>query len=345
MVTGSAGRSVPAGCWAVASSADPALSTDAPSSPRAGRPRVAAAPRRLAAQSLRSDDCFNDHILEHLAGRGTLDCIPYLAIAITFFYRQERLAYLRQICRHHANLATRIKTFVITNTNDAAERALILEAVGTATAVKIVTPTLLGHPLLLAWIHRDIFKKCLMSGQNFSHYLYTEDDMLVTQENVNYWLHGMKILAPSVFIPGFMRYEVDDKGTAFCTDLTSAVNHETIPKIIFANGYSMISIRRPYQGMYLLDQTQMAELLLTPASSPDYGYYHVRESAAQGLSFYNVPAGANSRNLVGVNQGVSIDPGALIWHLPNSYVQDQTSKFGRIRLDQVFDPAGTMPSR
>ena len=82
----------------------------------------------------------------HFNWRGTLACIPYLAIAITFFYRQERLQYLRQICRHHANLASRIKTFVIANSNDAVERGLILEAVGAVSNVEIVTPTLIGHP-------------------------------------------------------------------------------------------------------------------------------------------------------------------------------------------------------
>ena len=86
--------------------------------------------------------------------------------------------------------------------------------------------------------------------------------MIVRRKNINYWLHSAKILASDIFVPGFVRYEVDINGTAYCTDLTSAVNHKKI-------------------------------------STRSY---------------------------------------------PNGYVQDKTSEFGKIRIDQMFHPAGTIAS-
>jgi hypothetical protein len=267
-----------------------------------------------------------------------VDRIPSLAIAITFFYRAERLAYLRQICSHHASLADRLATFVITNTADPLEQEQILQAVN-GTDVEIITPTWLGHPYLLTWSHREVFRQCLEGDRHFSHYLYSEDDILITEANIDYWLRGMKRLESRHCIPGFLRYELDPHGVAYCADIIETTTLRATPKIRFDDGYTMVSFSRPYQGMYLLDRQQMAELLYTQAGSPDYGIWDIREKAAQGLTFWKVREGAHSRLLVGVNPSQLIDPQALIHHLPNTYVNDAGSPNGKIRVDAIFAAA------
>jgi hypothetical protein len=264
-----------------------------------------------------------------------MNSLGHLAIAITFFYNEERLDYLRQICQHHKDLALRTSTFLVTNTDSPRERDLIRQAIG-STDCEILTPTLLGHPFLLTWCHREIFRMCLINNQGYTHFMYTEDDILVRRHNIQYWLEGLDILSLVNCIPGFVRYEIDAEGKLNSTDITEPADFETLPKVVTPEGYNMVNLQQPYQGMYLLTRDMMEELLSTEANSPDFGIWGIREKAAQGLTFWNVPIGAYSRQFVGVDAQQKLDPRALIHHIPNNYANDTSTNFGKLRISQIF---------
>ena len=75
--------------------------------------------------------------------------------------------------------------------------------------------------------------------------------------------------------------------------------------------------------MYLMDKELAIEFLFSDASSPDTGIWGIREKAAQGLTYWNVPKGAHSRMLVGLDQRMRIHSHAQIHHLPNNYATTQ----------------------
>lgn len=261
--------------------------------------------------------------------------IASLAIAITFFFRLDRLQYLRRITAAHRDLADDSATFIVTNTSDPEELDIIRAAVP-ARRLEIITPTHMGHPYLLAWGHREVFRKCLETG-GFSHYLYTEDDLLVTRDNIDYWLRGMADLAPYDCIPAFFRYEVDHDRQQVSTDVFRRLEYHKLPKVRTGRRF-MVSLPWPYQGMYLLSERHARDLIFTEAGSPDYGLleWGVRERAAQGLTFYKVPHWAYSRYLVGLTEDRAVDPGALVHHLPNNYALQPSNGYGEIPVGEIF---------
>ena len=88
--------------------------------------------------------------------------------------------------------------------------------------------------------------------------------------------------------------------------------------------------------MYLLDKQLALEFLFSDASSPDTGIWGIREKAAQGLTYWNVPASAHSRIIVGLSQEMQIHPHSQIHHLPNNYADNPNSPFGKIPVDSIF---------
>ena len=113
--------------------------------------------------------------------------IPHLAIAITFHYNENRLEFLEKITSAHRYLADRVTTFIITNANSS-EQIEHINIYSKAQHQTIVTQSHIGHPFLLPWCHRSVFSSLIKSDSSVSHFLYTEDDILLTIENVNYWL-------------------------------------------------------------------------------------------------------------------------------------------------------------
>ena len=68
-----------------------------------------------------------------------------LAMAITFFYREDRLALLAKIASVASSYSKHTDLFVITNTKSLQERSLILSCFSnTALHTQIITPQWLG---------------------------------------------------------------------------------------------------------------------------------------------------------------------------------------------------------
>lgn len=258
-----------------------------------------------------------------------------LAVAITFHYREERLQYLRRIALAHAGIATQTKTFIVTNTRDDTCHRKIMEAVASSN-VDIVSPNYLGHPYLLTWIHREIFREAVMTNAPYTHYLYSEDDILIAKENIGYWLQSRQCL-PQLLIPGFARYEVGEDGEQYFTDITRAIDFETTHKIMTPE-LIYINLAQPYQAAYFLDRELMTRFVGSRAYYPNFGPWGIRESAAQGLAFWRIPDGYSSRHFLGLNPDFTCSRGALIHHVANNYVGNARKVFGKRRVSRLFAP-------
>jgi hypothetical protein len=224
-------------------------------------------------------------------------------------------------------------THIATNTNDDHEINLIRENV-CGKDLHIITPTYLGHPFLLTWSHRDIFREQISQKSNHTHFLYTEDDIMLTKKNLDYRLHARAITKSTPFIPGFLRYDINAKGVAVSTDV---VKRQSLSShLLKFEETTFVSLKQPYQGMYLMDKQLATEFLFSNASSPNTGQWGIREKAAQGLTFWRVPRGFHSRSIVGLNQNMQIHTDARIHHLPNNYANNPNSRSGKIPVDRLL---------
>lgn len=277
------------------------------------------------------------------AGRPTGQ-VSKLAIAVTFHFNPARLKYLRQIATEFEQLAELVEVYVITNVTDSFNHSQIRQALSLHTCeAQILAPALLGHPFLLTWCHREIFRQRFDQDPDISHFLYLEDDIQVGPHNIEYWLRGREALRPLGLIPSFLRFErCNNQGPDLSTDVINPVDRHKLPNVRMSEQYSFVNMPNPYQAMYLLDRELMAEMIDNPKCGPESGSWGIREKAAQGVTFSQVPDGCISRNFVGFDTARGeIDPGSLVHHTPNNYADDPGSRFGKIAIqDLVLPPSG-----
>lgn len=269
--------------------------------------------------------------------------ISHLAIAITFHYNERRLEYLSRITAAHRSLAERVTTFIITNANTAVQIAQIKDYSNAENQI-IVRPTHIGHPFLLTWCHRSVFMNLINSDSSVTHFLYTEDDILFTNDNLNYWLTLSPVLQEHNGMPGFIRYEVDDEGMFFSSDFTKPLYLEDTFTVL-DNDARLVCLEEPYQAFYFLDRDQMSDLLETEAGSPDnpstFGMWGIREKAAQGLAFWKKNIDYPSNYFIKVSLDNFVDHRALVHHLPNTYAQIPDSPYGKIPIHDCVQNAGS----
>ena len=238
-----------------------------------------------------------------------------------------------------------VSIHIVTNTADSNNKNLILNAIEnhSNTHIEIHTPTYLGHPFLLTWSHLSIFRKLFELDQSITHYMYLEDDIYLTRKNIEYWLNGRNNMRDKNLIPGFMRYEKrKDSNEIYSSDVTKILHFEKLPRIKQSNNYFYLNLPEPYQGMYFLDRSLMSEHLQSQSSIPEGGSWGIREKAAAGLTFMNIPKGCFSRHFIGYNlKERSIDPDSLIHHLPNNYANGtnpEMKNYGSIKISDLIIP-------
>lgn len=265
----------------------------------------------------------------------------HLCIAIAFHFREEILRYINRSSDEFSKLAQRVSVHIMTNTSDANEKMAIAKAIaGKGFSFSIHTPTYLGHPFLLTWSHLGLFREQFDYDPSISHFLYLEDDVLFTAENMEYWMEGRQILGDSGFIPAFLRYETrpDEGERRYILDVMDYADPDKLPRINLTSGqYAFLGLPHFYQGMYLLDRAYMDLHLTTESSSPQDARWWIRERAADGINTYKVPNGFFSRNLVGYHvDRKQIDFRCLIHHMSNRYTYTTESRCGKIPVESVI---------
>jgi len=263
-----------------------------------------------------------------------------IAICVTFYFDCSRLMYLDKISNSFNELAEKVCLTVITNTLLKEDLDQIKSTLtGKGFEFSIFTPIGLGHPYLLTWSHFFIFRQ-LFEDISFSHFLYLEDDILITRENIIYWLEGREQLRGLNFIPSFLRVETKVGNEQwYSTDCTQQFEINQLPSVCINEDLLFVNLPTPYQGMYLLDRELMSEHLLGISSNPDFGTWGIREKAAQGLTFLSVSKGFISRNLIPYKtKEHQIDNNCLIHHTPNNYAnQDpRINNYGTIPVNRLL---------
>jgi hypothetical protein len=266
--------------------------------------------------------------------------INKLAIGITFHFDETRFEYLSIMASKFHMLAIIVDVYILTNTHDRLQKNKIRDLVcqGKTINVEIHSPTYLGHPYLLSWCHMAVFKKIFLEDPSITHFMYLEDDICITPTNIEYWLQGRNELKGSGLIPSFLRYEhKKELPELYSTDSTKPSLFKDLPKININIDYCHINLPNPYQGMYLLDRELMFEHINGASACPEYSPWGIREKAAAGLTFANIPTGFTSRNALGYDLNTkTIDPKSLIHHTPNNYADNPNTPFGKIRLKDLI---------
>jgi hypothetical protein len=119
------------------------------------------------------------------------------------------------------------------------------------------------------------------------------------------------------------------------TDLRQTIRLWETPILRLSPQRWFLTLRYAYQAMYLFDRQLASEHLAGPATSPEFGRWNIRERAAQGQTFVDVPAGFRTRNVVPFEpQSLRIEAECHVHHLPNNYANPPRSGHGTVTLDR-----------
>jgi len=271
-----------------------------------------------------------------------------LAICICFFFKKSKIKNLKKICENFSKLNINYEITIITNDKSKKE---YLSAQIKAKKITIHAPTDLIDNRLLPWVHLKIMKKKYLN-KSFTHFLYIEDDILVSEENIKYWILARQFLKKINLIPSFILTEFNSSDkNLYAVSYLSKNKIKLMPKILDKkNFFAFANTKFPYQAMYLYDRSLMKEHIFGPSSNPDFGHgafkikylnknminLDLMAKVNAGLIYKDVPFGFLNRYVLPVNlKTCRVNEYCLIKHLPNKYIYQKT-KYGKIKVDNIF---------
>ncbi len=272
-----------------------------------------------------------------------------LAVCITFFYKEERVKYLTEVLDNLSSFSFSVNVTIISN-NLPVDFKLVLGNYNLSNSqltIDVFAPFGLGHPLLLAWSHYSVFKEKILD-ESYTHFLYLEDDIKFTEKNFNYWVQKREQFSYENVFPAFFRYEINPENVFYSTDVLSPISLYDCKIVKSDLGEYFINIPFSYQAMYLYDRSLMNEFLNSSDFNPDFEHtvsnsiikpatFKIREKAALGLTYINVPSGFWTRTFLPYDFNLNrISEECLIHHIPNNYVLDLNNEIGNVKLNSVF---------
>src|SRR5213075_3286311 len=119
-------------------------------------------------------------------------------------YGQKNIGYLKQVIQGYREMDLDVTVVVLSEAP---------KDLGEGVEVAVGLPS--RNPWSLPFAHKKVFARNL---DGFDLFIYSEDDVEVTEKNINAFLRVTPTLKNSE-IAGFMRYETDGSGTQVLTDV------------------------------------------------------------------------------------------------------------------------------
>ena len=220
-----------------------------------------------------------------------------IAIVICFFYRSNRLNILKKNLLTINEYKFKTELTIITNNISVKEEkilnVILKKKIKNYTIKKIKD---LPDQNFLPWHSLDVMKKKI-KNKSFSHFMYLEEDILVNENNISYWIYFRKKLKKFNLIPNFLRCELY-KGKYFSVDNPKIIKKDKNPVIYSKNKrYGFINSKYPYSGMYLMDRDLLSNYLKSNATKIDFSFtnrvmktlYPIKELVNISYAYLNVP--------------------------------------------------------
>lgn len=235
----------------------------------------------------------------------------------------------------------RVKTIVLTDTVDPANVAQLqhlLRPIADETEIR-PEPDLddLKH---LPWRHKRIIAQEFLGSRDFDLFIYIEDDILLTAENLAYFIAFRRGLDGIGFIPSFLRCEYN-----FARRQIHAIDQvypqPLLPHEKLRVGQTMFANSNfPFCAMYIFDhalaRAHQGTRSASITRSAEVEKWGVIEHASLGQMFENVPAGYFSRYLIPVDATTLCPRPACIVHHSTDKYTNLEAQHGRVPLDDVF---------
>jgi hypothetical protein len=292
-----------------------------------------------------------------MLGLDLVTACPFrILAAVTFHFRESRLQYLFQVIRALCEYPVIVLDVVIlTNVDDQIALKQITDLCGplfkpfpvrqsSKKSLSIKTFPRLADPWLLPWGHKQLISdRFLREDSTFTHFIYIEDDILISFDNFCYFVKYREALKEKGLIPSFQRIEYNDvDNRLYLVDQIGVCDFSSRNRVD-VDGYAFLNLDYPYNAMFILDQDLALEYAATPSFDrerskvvrPDWD---VAARAAMGLCFEHPPPGFATRYVSPVDPSTLMTPyWSWVYHVPNNYAKNRLTPFAKTRTDQLFD--------
>ena len=267
-----------------------------------------------------------------------------MSVVICFHFNKKRIKNLQTICANINNYKFSKNISIITNDIKNDDYNFLKKKINNKLKrFNIVKIKNIPEPNLLPWYCLDFMKKNY-KNKSFSHFLYLEDDILINEKNINYWISARKILKKFNFIPAFLRCENNGK-KIFSVDNPKVIKVDKTPKILSkSKKFGFINLKYPYHASCLMDRDLMKEYIKSNLIGIDYGLGHkvmknlypIKELANIIIGYINVPKGYHNRFFLLYKDSNKIPIYSVIKHIDNKYTKINNERFGKIDINLLL---------
>lgn len=211
----------------------------------------------------------------------------------------------------------------------------------------------LAHPWHLTWWHKRRLRSWFSGGGSSQDlFMYIEDDIVVTRDNIAYFTQFLEAAKREGLLPGFLRFEKGAKGKRISPDYRGFQQVSNKEKRTL-NGQRFIAPQFSYWAGFIVDRELCAEYLNSPWSDlatadqmPQSKSHSCRVQAAWALTFVGVPDGLPSRYVVPVDENDHPLECCQVWHSANNYSVSKELNFGTVAMKDIFhDPSPIVSMR
>jgi len=237
--------------------------------------------------------------------------VPRLLVVIAS-YGEKNLSFLKRTIHNYQNLTTASPVDIVVVSE--APKNLDPE-------VKVVVGLPAKNPWTLPFAHKMIFAE---EVNNYDLFIYTEDDIELTDENLRAFLNITPALAADE-LAGFFRYELDASRNLFYPDVHAFFRW--VPESVRTrDSYTVAEYTNEHAGIYALTQDQLRTALASGGflRPPGDGLYGLPETAAT-----DPYTACGFRKVIAIS---ALDD-FLVHHMPNRYVE-----LGIGLTDHLFQP-------
>jgi hypothetical protein len=254
---------------------------------------------------------------------------------IIFYYNEERIKYLLKIINEIKKYKYETDIYIHTNIH-----FQLKNLVSYKNKLEIIVHDLTKiNPFKLTYLGKLYMKKFI---KNYDIFIYSEDDILIYNEALNYWLEYKDICFEHKYNLGFLRIEYFDEDNIYLTDISSCF-HE--PKFVTLNNNKfLVNDKNPYCACWIYDKKRMKDYikskyfnsvqLMNPNNNKKI---EIRESQAFGLHYKNIDYFKHTLIHVNkTNELNKINENCFIHHMPNNYINNKKSRYGKLKTNKII---------
>lgn len=269
-------------------------------------------------------------------------------VSIAAHYVPRRIPFLAEVLRAIAGWdRTGVSVTLVTNDPAIADEPLITEAKALLAerGFELLIDKVhgLAHPWHLTWWHKQHLREWFARGGTRDDlFMYIEDDIVVTRENIAYFTRYLAAAKAHGVIPGFLRFEKGSGGKRISPDYRGYQQVSAHEKMVL-DGQPFVAPQFSYWAGFVMDREMCAEYFASPWSSmaeadtmPQSHRHSCRVQSAWALTFENVPDGLPSRYVVPVDVQNRPLECCQVWHSANNYSVSKEHNFGTVAMADVF---------